>query len=112
MRWPGKIIFASAVLVSLAAAGFAATATATASSGAAAPAGFVGYKWQVTAITHGGKPTPIPARDAVYLEFGPGGRFGASDPVNFHSGTYHQVADGFGTGELAVTLVLYVGGNR
>lgn len=47
-----------------------------------AEGGFAGYKWQVAAIGHAGKETPIPARYNVYLAFMPNGEYGANDPVN------------------------------
>jgi hypothetical protein len=105
MRGFGKAaISAVAVLTSLAAAGCAAA------GGASAPAGFAGYKWQVTTITDGGTPTSIPASDDVYLEFTPNGQFVANEPVNTHGGTYRQVAGGFTTRELTVSDVGWSGG--
>jgi hypothetical protein len=74
-----------------------------------APTGFAGYTWTVTAITHQGKQTPIPARYEVALVFTPSGQFGVSDPVNYHSGTYRRVGDGFSTSGLAVSAVGYAG---
>jgi hypothetical protein len=71
--------------------------------------GFTGYDWQVVAISHGGKVTNIPARLQVGLRFSPGGQFGASDGVNFHSGTYRTTGDGFTTSILDSTLVGYGG---
>ena len=70
---------------------------------------FAGYKWRVLAIGHHGKTTPIPAKDRVYLQFGRDGRFGANEPVNFHSGTYTATPGGFATGELASTAVGWSG---
>lgn len=70
---------------------------------------FAGYTWTVAAITHGGKQTPIPARYEVALVFTPNGQFGASDPINYHSGTYRQAGDGFTISDLATTLVGYEG---
>jgi len=78
------------------------------SAGSASP-GFTGYDWQVVAISHGGKVTSIPARLQVALRFSPGGQFGASDSVNFHSGTYRTTGDGFTTSALAGTLIGYAG---
>jgi hypothetical protein len=101
---------AVAALVSVAAAG-----CATAASGAApksapgAQAGFAGYKWQVVAIDHAGKETPIPARYAVYLLFTPHGQFVANEPVNTHDGAYHQTGDGFTISDMGTTGVGYVG---
>jgi hypothetical protein len=71
--------------------------------------GFTGYDWQVTAISHHGKVTSIPARMQVALQFSPGGQFGANDSINFHSGTYRTTSDGFMTSALASTLVGYAG---
>lgn len=90
------------------------TSLALAACGSATPArsaspGFAGYDWQVVAISHSGKVTTIPARMQVALQFSPGGQFGASDSVNFHSGTYRMTSDGFTTSVLAVTLVGYAG---
>ena len=78
------------------------------SAGPASP-GFTGYRWQVVAISHGGKVTSIPARLQVALRFSPGGQFGASDSVNFHGGTYRTTGDGFTTSALVSTLVGYAG---
>ena len=55
------------------------------------------------------KVTSIPARLQVALRFSPGGQFGASDSVNFHSGTYRTTGDGFTTSALAGTLIGYAG---
>ncbi len=82
--------------------------TASASPPAAA-AGFAGYKWTVTAIARDGKTTPVPATYPVYLEFTPKGQFGASEPVNFHGGTYTVSPGGFTTSDLYSTLVGYAG---
>jgi hypothetical protein len=73
------------------------------------PSGFAGYTWTVTTITHGGKQTPIPACYEVALVFTPNGQFGASEPVNYHSGAYRQVRDGFTTSGLAVSAAGYAG---
>jgi hypothetical protein len=87
---------------------------AVAACGSAAPAssaspGFTGYDWQVVAIGHGGKVTPIPARLEVALQFSPGGQFVAFDSVSGHSGTYRATGDGFTTGVLATTANGYAG---
>jgi hypothetical protein len=41
--------------------------------------------------------------------FTPNGGFGASDSVNYHSGTYHQAVGGFATSSLYTTAMGYVG---
>jgi heat shock protein HslJ len=89
-------------------------ALALAACGSAAPAssaspGFSGYDWQVVAIGHAGKVTPIPARLEVALQFSPGGQFVAFDGISGHSGTYRATRDGFSTGVLAVTGNGYAG---
>jgi hypothetical protein len=43
------------------------------------------------------------------LQFSRGGQFGASDGVNYHSGTYRTTSDGFTTSALGQTLVAYGG---
>ena len=91
-----------------------ATSLALAACGSATSArpvspGFTGYVWQVVAISRDGKVTSIPARLQVALRFSPGGQFGASDSVNFHSGTYHTTSDGFTTSAMGGTLVGYAG---
>jgi hypothetical protein len=95
--------------MSLAAAGCATTVSGASVSPKSSPSGFAGYTWTVTTITHGEKQTPIPARYEVALVFTPNGQFGASDPVNYHSGTYRQVGGGFTTSGLAVSAVGYAG---
>src|SRR3974377_1161673 len=65
--------------------------SAPSTSAPATRAGFAGYKWTVTAIDHAGIETPVAERYGVGLLFTPNGKFGASDPVNYHSGTYRQV---------------------
>src|SRR5262245_40883628 len=75
--------------------------------------GFTGYDWQVVAISHDGQVTCIPAwmhpyegrAPHVTLHFTPGGRFGADDSINFHSGTYRTTSDGFTTSHLSSTAV-------
>jgi heat shock protein HslJ len=89
-------------------------ALALAACGSAAPPssaspGFSGYDWQVVAIGHAGKVTPIPARLEVALQFSPGGQFVAFDGISGHSGTYRATRDGFSTGVLAVTGNGYAG---
>ena len=69
-------------------------------------AGFVGWRWTVTAIANGGAAVPVPAKDGVYLEFDNSGMFVANEPVNTHSGPYQVTSDGFTTGQIATTLVL------
>jgi hypothetical protein len=96
----GVSVFVSSL--ALAACGSATTARPGSS-------GFTGYDWQVTAISRDGRVTSIPARMGVALQFWRSGQFGASDSVNFHSGTYRTTSDGFASGVLASTLVGYVG---
>jgi hypothetical protein len=91
-------------LVPLALAACASVAPASSAS-----PGFTGYDWQVAAIGHGGKVTPIPTRLGVALQFSPGGQFGASDGISFHSGTFRATRDGFTTGVLATTADGYAG---
>jgi hypothetical protein len=100
---------AAAALVSLAAAGCGTTSANVGSAAPTAHSGFAGYKWQVVAIDHDGKETPIPAHYSVYLQFTPNGQFGANEPVNYHSGTYRVIGDGFTTGDIASTMVGYGG---
>jgi hypothetical protein len=52
---------------------------------------------------------PVPGKYPVYLQFAPGGHFGANEPVNYHSGSYRITSGGFTTTNLATTLVGYVG---
>jgi hypothetical protein len=79
-------------------------------AGQSAVAGdFAGYKWSVVSISHAGKITPVPGKYPVYLQFAPGGRFGANEPVNYHSGSYRVTPGGFTTTSLATTLVGYAG---
>jgi heat shock protein HslJ len=85
------------------------SATASGSPASSAPAGFAGYQWNVVEIYHAGTDTPIPARYDVYLRFAPDGQFGANEPVNYHSGTYHQADDGFTTSGMASTAAGYAG---
>ena len=47
----------------------------------------------------------------VALRLSPGGQFGATDSVNFHSGTYRTTRDGFTTDTLISTAVGYAGAN-
>lgn len=83
---------------------------ATSGPATSGPAGgFAGYKWTVTGIARDGTVTPVPARYHVYLQFAPNGGYGANDPVNFHSGSYHVTSGGFMTSGVAVTLVGYGG---
>ena len=84
-------------------------ALAACGSATSATPGFTGHVWQVVAISHDGKATSIPARLQVALRFSPGGQFGANDSVNFHSGTYRLIGDGFTTSALSSTLVGYAG---
>ena len=90
-------------------ASLALAACGSATSARPVSPGFTGYDWQVVAISHGGQVTGIPARLQVALQFLPGGRFGASDGINFHSGTYRTTSDGFTTGDLGSTLAAYAG---
>lgn len=101
---------AVAAFVSGAAAGCGIAASGTSPESApTAQAGFAGYKWQVVAIHHAGKGTPVAARYAVYLQFTPDGQFGANEPVNYHSGAYHQTGDGFTTSGMGSTGAGYAG---
>ena len=102
--WFLAFVGACILLMSLAVVG---CGSAT-SAGSVAP-GFAGYVWQVVAISGDGKVMSIPARLQVALRFSPGGQFGASDSVNFYSGTYRTTGDGFTTSPLAGTLVGYAG---
>jgi heat shock protein HslJ len=98
------IVLAALVLAALALAACGSVAPASSAS-----PGFTGYDWQVVAIGHGGKVTPIPARLEVALQFSPGGQFVAFDGISGHSGTYRATRDGFTTGVLAVTGNGYAG---
>jgi hypothetical protein len=101
---------AVAALASLAAAGCGTVTGGTpANPQSAAQAGFAGYKWSVAAIDKAGKETTVPERYGVGLLFTPNGEFGASDSVNYHSGTYHQAGGGFETSSLYTTAMGYVG---
>lgn len=102
--WFLALVRACILLMSLALA-----ACGPATSARPVSPGFTGYAWQVVAISHGGKVTSIPARLQVALRFSPGGQFGASDSINFHSGTYRTTGDGFTTSALSSTLVGYAG---
>jgi hypothetical protein len=84
-------------------------ACGSSTSARSASPGFIGYDWQVVAITLDGKVTSIPARLQVALRFSRGGQFGADDGVNLHSGTYHTTSDGFTTSGVTSTLVGYAG---
>ena len=74
-----------------------------------AQGGLTEGKWRVTAIDHGGKTTQVPARYNAYLTFTPNGKFGANDPVNFHSGIYRQVTDGFTISSIMSSAAGYAG---
>jgi hypothetical protein len=98
-----------AALASLVAAGCGTVTGGTPTSAPGEQAGFAGYKWTVTAIDQAGKETTVADRYGVGLLFTPNGGFGASDPVNYHSGTYRQAGDGFATSVLYVTAMGYTG---
>jgi hypothetical protein len=109
------VIPVAVMLIAMAAGGCAAlanTATAAAKPSPAAHAGFVGYKWLVTAITSHGQQTSIPSKGQVYALFTPSGQFAANDPVNIHEGTYRLVGDGFTTKGLMGSAVGYAGGDQ
>ena len=102
---------AVAALASLAAAGCGTVTGGTPHSASGAQAGFAGYKWAVTAIDQAGKETMVPARYRVSLQFTPNGGFGASDSLNYHSGTT-PAGDGFATSSLYTTAMGYTGATR
>ena len=104
-----KSLPVSVAVAALAAAGCGTVTGGTPNSAPAARAGFTGYKWTVTAIDQAGKETAVPDRYGVGLQFTPNGGFGASDSVNYHSGTYRQAADGFATSSLYTTAMGYAG---
>ena len=110
---------AAVVLIAMAAGGCAAlasTTTAAANPSRSSHGRFVGYKWLVTAITSGGKQTPITGAgwlsNQVYVLFTPNGQFGANEPVNFHQANYRLVGDGFTTSNVASTAASYTGDNQ
>ena len=104
------VFVAAAALASLAAAGCGTVAGGTPQNPApGARGGFTGYKWTVTAIGQVGRKTTVAERYGVGLQFAPDGKFGASDSVNFHSGTYRQADRGFATSMLYTTAMGYVG---
>ncbi len=102
-----RLLALASLCIFLASLALAACGSAT-SAGPVSP-GFTGYDWQVVAISHDGKVASMPARLQVALQFSPGGQFGASDSVNFYSGTYRTASDGFTTSVLASTAVGYTG---
>lgn len=105
-----RVSVAAAALASLAAAGCGTSADGTPPNQApGGQAGFTGYQWTVTAIDRAGRQTTVPERYAVVLRFAPDGEFGASDPVNYHSGTYRQADGGFATSMLYTTAKGYIG---
>jgi hypothetical protein len=105
-----RVSVAAAALASLAAAGCGTAAGAPPPGpGPAARAAFTGYKWTVTAIDKSGRKTTVPERYSVGLLFAPDGEFGASDSVNYHSGTYRQADGGFATSSLYTTAIGYAG---
>lgn len=103
---------AVAVLVCVAAAGCGTAANVHLPKSAPdAKAGFAGHEWQVGAIGHAGKVTPIPARYAVSLQFTLNGVFISYDSVNSQSGLYQPTSDGFTVSHLITTLADYGGHN-
>lgn len=105
-----RVSIAAAAFASLAAAGCGTVAGGTPPNPApGARAGFTGYKWTVTAIDRAGRHTAVAERYGVGLQFAPDGEFGASDSVNYHSGTYHQADGGFTTSSLYTTAMGYAG---
>jgi len=106
-RLPASI--AAAALLSLAAGCASAAGSVPQHTAPTARPGFAGYKWQVVAIKQVGRNTPVPARYDVYLAFTSNGEYGANDPVNFHSGSYRETADGFRTSGVAVSAAGYAG---
>jgi hypothetical protein len=92
----------------LAACASGAPATSGAPAGSTSPR-YTGYNWQVVAVSHDGKVTPIPARYPVTMQFSPGGQFVASDGVHGYSGTYRAASDAFTTSVMARTANGYIG---
>jgi hypothetical protein len=84
-------------------------ACAAPSGEAATAAGFAGYQWSVTSISHDGKTVPVSQKYAVSLLFAPDGHFGANDSVNFSTSTYRVTPDGFTTSGAISTAAGYVG---
>ena len=98
--WPARFV-AFVLLASLAIPGITGCGSA--------PAGFAGYDWRVTAISHGGKVTKMPPGAGVDLQFGADSRLGADDGVNSYSGTYRMDGSGFTTSLVAGTAEGYAG---
>jgi heat shock protein HslJ len=107
MRHRARLLALASVCIFLTSLALAACGSPT--SARPVSPGFTGYDWHVAAISHGGKVTSIPARMQVALQFSPGGQFGASDSINFHSGTYRTTSDGFTTSALTITNAGYAG---
>jgi META domain-containing protein len=104
------VFVATAALACLAAAGCGTVADGAPPNPApGAQAAFTGWKWTVTAIDQAGRQTTVAERYGVGLQFAPDGEFGASDSVNYHSGTYHQADGGFTTSSLYTTAMGYIG---
>ena len=105
MRPKAESLLRSVVMAALISVAVAGCGAAVTGSSQTPPAGYAGYRWQVVEIDHAGRQTPVPARYAVYLQFGLTGQFGAHEPVNYHGGSYHSTSDGFTTSGMSSTLV-------
>jgi hypothetical protein len=71
--------------------------------------GITGYDWQVLTISHDATAASIPARLQVVVQFSADGQFAASDGVNFRSGSYRTIRDGFTVSGMRATLIGYAG---
>src|SRR5260370_17596290 len=98
-----RLLALASLCIFLASLALAACGSAT-SAGPVSP-GFTWYDWQVVAISHDGNVASMPPPLQLALQFSPGGQFGASDSVNFYSGTYRTASEGFTTSVLASTAV-------
>lgn len=76
---------------------------------------FVGYVWRLTHVSGGGLSFdvhPLNPRDLPRIQFTSDGQYGASDGINYTSGSYTLTTAGFNSNDGASTLALYAGKDR
>jgi hypothetical protein len=119
MKWLAPVLVAALfVVVSCASSaetsGGSAESTSALETSKARP-DFVGYSWRLAHVTTGGLSFdvhPLSPSDPPLIQFTSGGQYGASDGINYTSGTYALTKSGFEARFGATTLVGYAGTDR
>lgn len=75
------------------------------------PAGYVGFSWRLTSVTHDGKRVVLPSSLRAYIAFYADGEFLSFDTINSNYGQFVPDGEGYRTHNVSNSLIGYSGDN-